>query len=292
MIIISLTGQGAGMAADAIISVGELARVLSLSEQDSIAVLKAFLDQSYDNGGELHILSGFVAPVKTWERIEQQWLTELDKFGIKKGYHSKDCYHGNGEFENLDDPQRDTITKKLVRIITHTSPLTNIKRSDIYGVTIATPGLDFYEIMPAYGYPHPYGYLYQRAIRRIGRWTYEKNSAEQVSIITDRGEFPGTAGDVFSRVKEDERIDFRERACLLTTFPLSVQESPGLQASDLLAHRTLKHRLGRLDRGVIDAIKKDIRLESEMMDTEALLKTLDALPRFDWKEEANLLLRK
>jgi uncharacterized protein DUF3800 len=244
-------------------------------------MLTAYFDESFDESKRFYVVAGFVAPVVVWGRIETQWKQTLESFGIKTRYHAKDCYHGREEFEGWYPPQRDLLTKKLARIITHTHPISKKRRSGVYGVAHAVNWDDFNEIMPGSGFPHPYTFLFQITIRRLARWTYDSSPDEKLQIILDRGQFSGACSDIFNDVVQNPKVDHRERQNLQGISSQSSSEFVPLQASDLLAYRTLKYHLGRLDRGVIDVMRQSIELRGELFHTGSLLKALDKVERFE-----------
>jgi len=223
-------------------------------------MLTAYFDESFDELKRFYVVAGFVASVAVWSQIETQWKRTLNSFGIKTRYHAKDCYHGRDEFEGWYPPRRDLLTNKLARIITHTNSFSKKKRSGIYGVALAVNWDDFNEIMPGSRFPHPYTFLFQITIRRIARWTSDSSPDEKIQIVLDRGQFSGACSDIFNDVVQNPKVDYTERRNLQGISSQSSSEFVPLQASDLLAYRTLKYHLGRLDRGVIDTMRQSIEL--------------------------------
>jgi hypothetical protein len=91
----------------------------------TVAVFRAYLDDSANTEDTFFIVGGFVGHDKAWRSLEPKWKDALPS--CLEYFHTADCFTGSGQFKekNIDIPERvrlldtltDLITKHDIRLI-------------------------------------------------------------------------------------------------------------------------------------------------------------------------------
>jgi hypothetical protein len=84
--------------------------------------LTAYFDESGDfDNPNLNFtgMSGFIAPTKVWEKIEDRWngIIHLPEYDLKKFFHMKHFVHKKGQFKGWDDTKKDGLYELLIAAI-------------------------------------------------------------------------------------------------------------------------------------------------------------------------------
>lgn len=87
-----------------------------------VAVLKAFVDESYDGKGDVYTVAGFISTPLKWDAFTRQWRRVLRKFHVRV-FHMADLQSGEGEYKKGWDGEQKRIDflTELTKVIEKTS---------------------------------------------------------------------------------------------------------------------------------------------------------------------------
>lgn len=215
-----------------VVSMSSMARLLHLSAQqnDLLAMVIAYLDESYDN--KVLIVAGWVAEASEWTRIEREWASVVNENSIDR-YHAADCSNGFGEFRDWPVKRRTGLVKRLIKILTSGS---------MYGACSGLKVDDYEAIVPDAARQiigAPYHLCFQTCVGHIAQRAEDLPIGEKIDFVLDRNQqFGGNATNLFSMMSDDRSWKHHGRLGTIAFAP--AKDFLPLQAADLLAYESFK----------------------------------------------------
>jgi len=83
-----------------------------------VVVLRAFLDESYDQKGDVFTVAGFISTPLKWDAFTREWRRNLRRFGVRV-FHMEALQNREGEFKTgwSGEEKRIDFLQKLTAII-------------------------------------------------------------------------------------------------------------------------------------------------------------------------------
>lgn len=215
-------------------------RELKLSQV--YCVLKAYLDESYDN--RTMCIGGWLCNEDTWNGIETKWLQRIEyerRISVKRGedpisrYHATDCANLKREFSTWDIPRQITLTKRLIDILgrVRPKPIGIASGLPLKELRTARPDLDEKLIKQA-----AYYLCMCDCFRNIGEAMDENFSEERVVVLHDFSkDFNRWALEAYEGM---EHSKFPYTSYFKSIAPGHWQDFPALQPADLIAFEGFK----------------------------------------------------
>jgi hypothetical protein len=200
-------------------------------------LLYAYFDESgIDPRQPFVAVGGIMATKAKWERIEADWMKELDRFRCKgfpiSAFHATECEAGDGEFFGIQKEIRDTWPPRLAKIIEKHSPIciwAAIKRVDWNELTDEAFRQE---------YPNPFYLCFEWCAEEMVRWQEEVGETTPIALVySEQKEFEGRVQLIWNAYDRAKKL-----APLNSFTTASYKECVPLQAADLVATELYRRR--------------------------------------------------
>jgi hypothetical protein len=100
-----------------------------------MALLRAYFDESgTHNGARVTGVSGFIGPVDEWDRLENEWESELERFTKDTGheikdFHAYECENGEEFWVGIHRSIREAYYQRLARVLVKYTALMGVSFS-------------------------------------------------------------------------------------------------------------------------------------------------------------------
>lgn len=200
------------------------------------AVLVAYVDESGTHAqSPVVMVGGFVGPESLWANFEPDWNEVLSNLKVPY-FHASECEAGNGIYQSLSRPLRESLFDGLARVIAKHKP-----------VAITTAVMRWHwEETKARGieiFDDPYHSCFEFCLQHLSKWAKFNYPDELISLVFERQtQFELGATSIFDLYN---RNDHWGKEFYSLTFS-SPQNVVALQAADLIVYEKTKHELARL----------------------------------------------
>src|SRR5882757_3127003 len=211
--------------------VWELCRVALNDHDGSVAVFRAFIDESgIHDGSPVVTVAAYVARPRIWRDWTKQWNAAKKPIQV---YHAADAANLGGEFRNWTKADMNALAAKLLPLIAN---------AEISGVVAGVHMGAFNEAMERRPdlrkfIGTPYAACFHILVGKIIRLQNESRSTERVSFIHENNDFSNDALESFSWIKKNVNENGR---FVSLQFGSKAEFTP-LQDADILAYEGNKY---------------------------------------------------
>ena len=225
-------------------------RFLASCGARTIVLFKTFFDESGSHvGSPVLCLAGYVLSVDQATRLEQEWKSLLDEFGLEY-FRMSECAHLTGEFKRLGINRQQAIEIEIRAIGI-------IKRRVEHGFAVTVDESKYNTVMrehdPDELIGDAYGHCFSLCFYAVSHWMDTRNVDGLIAYYFESGHASQSqSGQMMGRMFENQKM--REKHRYLSYGFADKVHVRGLQAADLLAwqwatdyKRRLRSQRRRLD---------------------------------------------
>jgi len=146
-------------------------------------MLVAYFDDSGTHkAAPVCLLAGFIANSVLIDRLERDWKAELGTRENISWFHASDCEEGEGEFENMPRPLRDSLAFGLSNVVCRQS-------NNLQFICSALKRQDWDQHAPAFLKERcgdPYYFVVEHCFQQVSSWSREIGGREPVALVIAR----------------------------------------------------------------------------------------------------------
>jgi hypothetical protein len=148
----------------------------SSSTWKSMALLRAYFDESGTHGSTITAIGGYVATSDTWDLLEKAWREEIALFADMglKSFHMSECISGTGQYERISFFHRHAHIKRMSEIL---------RDADVQAIGVWVDNNDWAEMNEPEllaAFPKPYNLCFDHMVRFLREWSKSKVGGERV----------------------------------------------------------------------------------------------------------------
>jgi Protein of unknown function (DUF3800) len=212
-------------------------------------ILTAYYDESGTHeGSPATVLAGFVGTTNDWVDFEIEWSKVLRKYGLTH-VRAKQLFHGQGQFKRWSDEQFDHLWADLMYVLQERKQIfasKSVLREDDYRMFYVSDGPAKKERLDT-----RYALCFRSFLHFLPA---VRSGAIAVNFVLESGhKNGGDALRVFDETKNDKTIPWRRSIGSLSFG--TKQDSPALQAADLLAYCSYREEREIIEDGSPDGTK-------------------------------------
>lgn len=221
-------------------------------------LLKAYFDDAGTHKrSEVKGLGGLIGTEDAWTALEDDWGPVIDDYrpyGLT-AFHAYDCEVGDGDFQNIQRPIREAISRKFARIIRTHKQLRPIWSAVVQEAWDQEADSDFID-----RYKTPFGLCFEWCIQQASNWSTQYAGGSPIALVfSEQNDFADRMNEVFGYYLGAKRY-----APLRTLTFGSYRDLRPLQAADQLATEVFRYwRSAELDGTAFRVRQEIVELEKD-----------------------------